>query len=63
MMEIKQVIVKKQSVNVNTVMMAVYATFIFTELQASWKHYGKYSTATFFFLITVCLKEINMSKC
>jgi hypothetical protein len=42
-MEIKQVIVKKQSVNVNTVTMAVHVALIFTALQANWKHYGKYN--------------------
>jgi hypothetical protein len=52
-MEIKQVIVKKQAVN--TVMMAVHIAFIFTELQANWKHYGKYSTTIS--SITVCFKE------
>jgi len=41
LMEIKQVIVKKQSVNVNTVMMAGHVALIFTELQAKWKHFGK----------------------
>jgi len=46
-MEIKQVIVKKQSVNVNTVMMAVQVAIIFTELQAKWKQYGKYSITIF----------------
>jgi hypothetical protein len=46
-MEIKQVTVKKQSVNVNTVMMAVHVAFIFTELQTNWKHYGKYPTTIF----------------
>ena len=46
-MEIKQVIVKKESVNVNTVMMAVHVASIFTELQANWKHYGKYPTTIF----------------
>lgn len=53
-MEIKQVIVKKQSVNFNRVMMAVHVVFIFTELQANWKYYGKHSTTIFF--ITVCFK-------
>jgi len=53
-MEIKQVMVQKQSVNVNTVTMAVHVAFIFKELQANWKHYRKYSTTIFF--ITVYFK-------